>query len=587
MGNKVSKYNDDKSFDKYDKMALMVDLIANRVILKEVKHHSALSEGSKCSQLIIITSEILKRLPFRVISFMGRKRNILGTDYENYGATDRLLLLDMNSSTLKESGIDETDSFKKTQMCIGIARFYTQIGNLFNAIITTIRPYDYLNDRSTAPLNFCDMLTNSLVQDDDFENYRSSNLSKFLEKQKNLSEKIASLQRKGEPTSMAPSACKVADTIKKTISRTSSSSSGFSSSSNTSLFSSLDKLYLNIFNEKSFVNSKPGFSGMSDRMIKDIYLPDVHHLYKLVTGNTAGSEIKSFGDIPFDSLQNADISKFCEKPGSNGKKTSELSTGFEVNDTMRMTQVFANYIEHIQTMIAKTNKQRGELLNLLDKVFVMQPKNDAEIRKIQEDFGKGTRGLDESETTTAYSRRFQRYSMLNNFYINPDLTDATLQGLINEARVRIVKMYASCQEDFVKGVQLLHDLHTNVNLRVLDATGTQARTRGEQLSASSGQGNGEESIIKTLGEISNDMISKYSSFKREIRDKIRDRDLSTKISAEVRLIDDEFDRVIQSRISSWKSKSGDRDSIAELKLIISRSQEKLKSALNPKEKLLA
>jgi hypothetical protein len=243
MGNKVSKYDDDKSFDKYDKMALMVDLIANRVILKEVKHHSALSEGSKCSQLIIITSEILKRLPFRVISFMGRKRNILGTEYENYGATDRLLLLDMNSSTLKESGIDEIDSFKKTQMCIGIARFYTQIGNLFNAVMTTIRPYDYLNDRSTAPLNFCDMLTNSLVQEDDFESYRSSNLSKFIEKQKKFSEKIYNLQKKGEPILMTPSACKVTDTIKKTVSK---ASSGYTSSTNGSLFSSLDKLYLNI-----------------------------------------------------------------------------------------------------------------------------------------------------------------------------------------------------------------------------------------------------------------------------------------------------------------------------------------------------
>ena len=108
MGNKISKYQDSQQFDKYDKMALMIDLIANRIILKEVKHHSSLSDGGKCSQLVIITSEILKRLPFRVISYMGRKRNLLGTDYENYAATDRLLLLDMNSSSVKDSGIDET-----------------------------------------------------------------------------------------------------------------------------------------------------------------------------------------------------------------------------------------------------------------------------------------------------------------------------------------------------------------------------------------------------------------------------------------------------------------------------------------------
>jgi hypothetical protein len=214
----------------------------------------------------------------------------------------------------------------------------------------------------------------------------------------------------------------------------------------------------------------------------------------------------------------------------------------------------------------------------------MQPKNESEIRKIQEEFGKGSRGLDETDTNSAYSRRYQKYSMVNNFYINPELTDAPLQGIINEARVRIVKMYASCQEDFIKGVKLLQELHTNVNLRVLETTGTQAKIRSEQLSTSSLQGSIEEVILKTLSEISSEMASKYTLFKREIRDKIRDRDLSTKISAEIRLIDDEFDRAIQGRLSSWKSKSGDRGSIAELKLIITRSQEQLKTALNPKEK---
>lgn len=578
MGNKMSKYDASQSLDKYDKMALMIDLIANRVILKEVKHHSALSDSGKCSQLIIITSEILKRLPFRVISYMGRKRNITGTDYENYSATDRLLLLDMNASTLKEGGIDETDSFKKTQMCIGIARFYIQIGNLFNAIMTTIRPYDYLNDRSTAPMNFCDILSNSLIQADDFENYRSTNLSKFIEKQKKTHEKLVNLKQKGPDTIMAPSACKVFETIQKTKSSSSSSLTNNTSS----IFSSLDKLYLDIFNEKSFVNSKPGFSGMTERMIKDIYRPDVHNFYRIVTGKEPGKDINSFGDIPFELEQNVKTRELCDLPVGSKQKMRDLG-GFEVDDNLRMDRFFNNYIEHIQGMITKTNKNRGELLNLLDKVFVMQSKNDAEIRKIQEDFGKGARGLDDADVNTAYSRNFQKYSMLNNFYINPNLTDETLQGIINESRIRIVRMYASCQEDFTKGIGLLHELHTNVNLRVVESTETQVKTRGEQLMApsSSGTSNIEGRISANLLSISVDMEQRYTKFKKQIKEKSRDASANTK--GFIRLLDSQFDKEIEERFNSvWRNKEGDEESKSELRAIIKVSQDKLEQILKPK-----
>ena len=55
--------------------------------------------------------------------------------------------------------------------------------------------------------------------------------------------------------------------------------------------------------------------------------------------------------------------------------------------------------------------------------------------------------------------------MFNNFYINPQLTDSMLQKIINEARVKIVRMYVMCQDNFVKGVELLEAMHANVKLR--------------------------------------------------------------------------------------------------------------------------
>ena len=67
MGNKLSSSSVD--IEDTEKMALKLDLYAQRIILKEVKFNSSLSDSGKCEKLIIITSEVLNRLPFRLISY--------------------------------------------------------------------------------------------------------------------------------------------------------------------------------------------------------------------------------------------------------------------------------------------------------------------------------------------------------------------------------------------------------------------------------------------------------------------------------------------------------------------------------------
>jgi hypothetical protein len=59
----------------------------------------------------------------------------------------------------------------------------------------------------------------------------------------------------------------------------------------------------------------------------------------------------------------------------------------------------------------------------------------------------------------------QKYNMMHNFYINPQLTDSMLQEIINEARVKIVRMYVSCQENFIKGVSILDKIHKIVGIQ--------------------------------------------------------------------------------------------------------------------------
>ena len=289
--------------------------------------------------------------------------------------------------------------------------------------------------------------------------------------------KLERLKRdnKHEEERMFPSVCSVYDKIKSLQSNGSSSSSSSSSSSRKhSIFSSLDRLYLDVFHERSYTNSKPEFIEMSNKMLRDIYLPDVHTLYKKVTGRDAGPDIRSFSDIPFE-IDNSSINENCNSNTNaqqNPNKTNKnLDSAIVVDDNLRTNQYFENYVLHIKKMISKTNQQRGELIELLNKVFVINRKTDTEIRRIQDEFGKGNKrmdgmdGTDRSDGNNSYSRHFQKYSMLHNFFINPNLTDSMLQEIINEARIKIVRMYVSCQENFVEGVKLLDALHKNAQLR--------------------------------------------------------------------------------------------------------------------------
>ena len=105
MGNKISSQTS-KSDDDIRNMALRLDLYAQRIILKEVKFNSTLTDSGKCEKLIIITSEVLNRLPFRLISYMDRRHKLFSERYEMINAVDRALLVNTNPEILKESKLD-------------------------------------------------------------------------------------------------------------------------------------------------------------------------------------------------------------------------------------------------------------------------------------------------------------------------------------------------------------------------------------------------------------------------------------------------------------------------------------------------
>jgi hypothetical protein len=465
MGNQISTSS---SFhDDVEKMALRLDLYAQRIILKEVKFNSSLSDSGKCEKLIIITSEVLNRLPFRLISYMDRRHKLFSEKYETFNAMDRALLVNTNPEILKESKLDEPNEFRKRQMCVGLARFYIQIGNLFNAIMTTMRPYNYENTRRTGPDNFYDMLTFSLLEgrstsSKDKLRYEMSNMSGFAKKQQDMRKRLSSMLKFGvmvQDLTPGDGICNVQREIEQTkiTPLTITGSSATETKIKPSIFAMLEELYYDIFHQSSSVNPKsPQFIAMTAVMKEKIYRNDVRVLYRIVTGGKEpGPEIETFTDVAKYVNDNEEIKNWCNQPSNKNMK-------IKVTDELRSDSGFIEYVQHIKDTMYYISKQRKMIVGLLDRVFVTMKKSEDELREIEQTWYKsGAKRYEGFERDDDYSREFFKINLKYDFFINPNLTDSDLQSITNEARTRIVRLYADSYQRFLKGFQILQKIQAN------------------------------------------------------------------------------------------------------------------------------
>jgi len=489
MGNNVSSGNsssiNSSNSDELRNMALRLDLYAQRIILKEVKFNSTLGDSGKCEKLIIITSEVLNRLPFRLISYMDRRHKLFSERYEMINAMDRALLVNTNPEILKESKLDEQNVFRKKQMCVGIARFYVQIGNLFNAIMSTMRPYNYEYIQRNMPENFYDMLTFGLLDGAESRNkdkakYETSSMAGFVRRQNDTKMKMERLLRMGDqtmkitPGSGICSIQKDMENIKITpMSTTTTASTTTQNKIKPSIFAMLEELYFDIFHETSSVNpSSPQFIAMSERMKNKIYKRDVAEIFRIVTdGKEPGEDIRTFADVSKYINDNDKMKEWCNK-----NKGLELN----VDNNMRSNPLFVKYIRHIQNMNYQISKQRKVIVRLLDRVFSVMKKNEDVLQEIEENFDKANfKRYVGFEQDDQYSRDFYRLNLKYDLFINPNLTDADLQVITNEARSRIVRLYADSYKFFMSGFEILQELQQTLSLETLSQTVELAKQQTE------------------------------------------------------------------------------------------------------------
>jgi hypothetical protein len=292
--------------------------------------------------------------------------------------------------------------------------------------------------------------------------YELSNMSGFAKKQQDMKKRLGSILKFGEivqDLTPGEGICNVQRDIEQTkvTPLTITGSSATETKIKPSIFSMLEELYYDIFHQSSSVNPKsPQFIAMTAAMKEKIYRNDVRELYRIVTGGKEpGPEIETFTDVAKYVNDNEEIKKWCNQPENKNMK-------IKVSDELRSDSGFVEYVQHIRDTIAYTSKQRKVIVGLLDRVFVTMKKSNDELREIEQTwFKSGAKKYEGFERDDEYSREFFKLNLKYDFFINPNLTDAELQTITNEARTRIVRLYADSYQRFLKGFQILQKIQAN------------------------------------------------------------------------------------------------------------------------------
>jgi hypothetical protein len=184
-------------------------------------------------------------------------------------------------------------------------------------------------------------------------------------------------------------------------------------------FAELSRLYYDKYNV-----SKGRFDRMSSESENE-KKRNVALLYTLFTGNrNPPKDIRSFKDIPLHAF-NDTIE--CDNPESLFNKTYIGTT---------KDKLFIEYVEQIKKMIFESNMIRNSLLEIIDRIFIVRPSSPSSVAP------------QDAEHVDAESHNTK-------FIIDPGLTYEDLNTLIIDARRIILKLYITCEKDFIEALKIL------------------------------------------------------------------------------------------------------------------------------------
>lgn len=426
--NKPSNNDSKKDFENfYD----IIDYIATYYILTmDFKSLTKLSEKEYCDNLVILTSDIVERYFNDIeITYLaqrikdGLQVNELKKENVNFLTKQQLESLDIQK--------DEQKTVKKKRVCIGIAKFYIKIAHVFAAIVTTINPVYMYKDaygnlistgllnkdkipknvpRKIYKMNICDERIHSLMDKKDI-NKENTNSDTNSDTNSNTN---ANTNKANVAAYINPKICTM-NVKKDGTTKTLAEEPGIME---------LMQLYL----DDNYDYSNGTFTGMSEET-KRQFQKDLKTFYTAFTGNeNMPPEITKFSDIK---LRDYQARKGCYGPEPIFRKK------YQVDET---NELFIQYANNLKNMIQSATKKQKELLTIINDLFsfVVEP-----------------------------------YTGKKKIRVNPKLTEASLQKIVEATRTIIMELYIKCETDYVNGIKMYEAI---VESKILETTKNQIQS---------------------------------------------------------------------------------------------------------------
>ena len=436
MGNTSSSNDANKLKPKT--ISQIIDYIATHYILTmNFKSLSKMYDKEYCDKLVILTAEIIDR-NFTDMEITYLAQRVKKGVEVNELKKDKFMFFDKDE--LKN--LDMQNSIKKKRVCIGISKFYIKIAHVFAAIVMTVNPVYVYKDaegntvkaslyekgkippkvhRDIYKMNICDNRINILENKTAKEVSIASKLNNRnpdANGNPDANEQMAGSQntetKNEDNIKINPKICSMNKNDKGELKRLIDEPG----------IKELEELY---FDDKyDYITGK--FTEMSNDTRK-MYNDDLKIFYDIFSDNN-----QSNNPMPskFSDIKLKDYGKSPNCVGENPKFKTSVTGNLSDN-------LFAKYAENIKQMIQKTNANQGGLIEVLNKLFVYSINPQTNKKQIR---------------------------------VNPDLTEDKLQEIIIETRALIIKLYLTCEVDFINGIHIYEAI---VDKKILETTENQTK----------------------------------------------------------------------------------------------------------------
>jgi hypothetical protein len=290
------------------------------------------------------------------------------------------------------SKINIQNSIKKKRICMSISKFYIKIAHIFAAIVTTINPIYVYKDIEGNNVRVSLFEKGKIPKNTPREIYKLNICDNRINALKNKNSLEVDIDGN---LAVSPNVCNV-NNGEDGNSKTLADEPGIPE---------LEELYYD--DNYDFKTGK--FIGMSEKT-KQIFESDLQIFYNIFTGKSSmPPEIKKFSDIKLRDYHKMDECKGSD-PLFERKYKGPLTN-----------KLFSDYAKNLKNMIQTANKNQTALLQIINQIFVYAIDSQTGKKQIR---------------------------------ISPSLTEEKLQQIVVETRALIIKLYLSCEMDYVNGLKM-------------------------------------------------------------------------------------------------------------------------------------